>query len=262
MGEKTRFSQDRFLTVASTGIELDTATRFRIGGTAIYNNHSFGGSTSSSDPSIEAVYDTAMLTGFDEGFHNLELTGDISLDTRDTKGPTQHGAMIKAFAGGGSLVESQRYMHYGAEASYFLTPFWPMRTFVGRVALDAVRDKDGDIPFTELPRLGGASMLRGYLSGQFRDNLAGIATLEYHYPIMEYLSGELFTEVGKVADDYGQLLGKHTWSKDWHAGYGGGFIAHGRDSVKVRLDIAYGDGLNFYLSTDVFDAFRKREREL
>jgi hypothetical protein len=30
----------------------------------------------------------------------------------------------------------------------------------------------------------------------------------------------------------------------------------------IRTDLAYGDGLNFYFSTDVLDAFRNREREL
>ncbi|HEY4179580.1 MAG TPA: hypothetical protein VGM90_22220 [Kofleriaceae bacterium] len=263
MDEKSRFSQTRFLTVASTGVELGKETRFRIGGSAIYNDRSFGRAGSdSSEPSIEAVYDTAMIPGFDAGFRNLELTGDVSLDTRDNRGATQNGTVIKAFAGGGSLVDSADYMHYGAEASYFFTPFWPGRTFITRIALEGVRDKDKDMPFTELPRLGGAGLLRGYRTDQFRDDLAAIGTLEYHYPIMAFLSGDLFVEAGKVADNYDQLLGKGAWSNDWHAGYGGGLIVHGRDSVKLRIDVAYGDGLNFYFSTDVLDAFRKRETEL
>jgi outer membrane protein assembly factor BamA len=263
MGEKSRFSQQRFLTVVGTGLEFGKLTRFRIGGSAIYNDRSFGkGRASSSDPSIETIYDTAMIPGFDDGFRNLELTGNVQLDTRDSKGATQSGGIVKAFAGGGSLIDHVDYMHYGAEASYYLTPWWPYRTFIGRVALDGVRDKDKDMPFTELPRLGGAGLLRGYLTDQFRDDLAAVGTVEYHYPIMAYLTGDLFVEAGKVADTYEQLLGKGNWHHDWHAGYGGGLIVHGRDSVKIRFDVAYGDGINFYLTTDVLDAFRKREREL
>ena len=259
----TRFSQKRFLTVLSAGVELgDKDTRLRIGASGIYNDRSFGAAGSSAtDPSIETSYDTSTLRGFDAGYRTLEITGDIELDTRDTRGPTTRGTVLRAFAGGGSLVEDSNYAHYGAEAAYYLAPFWPRRVFVGRVTLEGVRDKNDDIPFTELPRLGGAGLLRGFHTDEFRDKLATIVTLEYHYPIHELISGQLFVESGKVGRTYDALLGAG-FTDNWHTGYGGGLIVHSRSSVKVRLDIAYGDGIAFYFSTDVLDAFRKREREL
>ncbi len=261
---KTRFSQTRYLALLSTGVQLGDrgGTRLRLGGSAILNDRAFGpAGTGVADPSIETVYDTSTLRGFDEGVTTLELTGELELDTRDTEGPTQTGAVIHAFGGGGSLVEQTRYAHYGAEASYYLAPFWPRRVFVGRVALEGVVDRNNDIPFTELPRLGGPGLLRGFSTGQFRDRLLAIATLEYHYPIHENISGQLFVETGKVARTYDALLGGGLRDA-WHVGYGGGLVVHSRSSVKVRIDVAYGDGINVYFSTDVLDAFRKREREL
>lgn len=256
---RTRFSQTRYLALLSSGIELGEGTRVRIGGSAILNDRSFGPAASgTSDPSIETVYDTSTLRGFTGGFRTLELTGDLEIDARDVKGATQSGAVVRAFAGGGSLVEDSTYGHYGAEASAYLTPFWPHRVFVGRVAVEGIIDDDNDIPFTELPRLGGAGLLRGYNSGTFRDRTLGIATLEYRYPIHENLYGELFVEAGKVARSINVL----TNGDDWHLGYGGGVIVHTRSAVKIRLDLAYGDGLQVYFSTDVLDAFRKRDREL
>ena len=257
---KTRFSQTRLLTALSSGVQLGSGTpRLRIGANAIFNDRSFGGAGSSSrDPSIEMIYDTSTLRGFDTGYRNLELTGEIELDTRDTLGPTQHGGMARAFAGGGSPLGGAEYMHYGAEGAYFVTPWWPRRTFVGRLALDGVRDRDEDIPFTELPRLGGAGLLRGYSTDQLRDKLATVATLEYHYPIHENFSGQLFVEAGEVGRTYTELADlAHV-----HVGYGGGVIWHRPKTVRARIDIAYGDGLAVYFSTDVLDAFRKREREL
>jgi len=256
---RTRFSQTRYLALLSSGIELGEGTRVRIGGSAILNDRSFGPAASgTSDPSIETVYDTSTLRGFNDGFRTLELTGDLEIDMRDVKGATQSGGVVRAFAGGGSLVEDATYGHYGAEASAYLTPFWPHRVFVGRVAVEGIIDDDNDIPFTELPRLGGAGLLRGYSSGTFRERTLGIATLEYRYPIHENLSGELFVEAGKVARSINVL----TNGDDWHLGYGGGLIVHTRSAVKIRLDLAYGDGLQVYFSTDVLDAFRKRDREL
>ncbi|MEJ7598992.1 MAG: BamA/TamA family outer membrane protein [Kofleriaceae bacterium] len=263
MATHTRFSQQRFLTVLSTGVVLgNQGTRFRIGTSAIYNDRSFGaGAEAASDPSIETVYDTSMLRGFDDGFRNLELAVDAELDTRDVAGPTHNGAVLRAFAGGGSILEDAKYAHYGGEAAYFLSPFWPGRVFVGRVALEGVRDRNNDIPFTELPRIGGAGQLRGYRTDQFRDKLATVATIEYHYPIHANISGDVFVETGKVAATYEALLGSGL-SDNWHVGYGGGFIIHSKSAVKARVDVAFGDGLHVYFSTDVLDAFRKRETEL
>lgn len=254
----TRFAQKRVLGAVSTGV---VAGPFKLGGSLIFNHRTFGASDGSSDPSIEQVYDTSTLRGFDAGFSNLELTADAELDTRDTKGPTQSGARIRAFVGGGSLVQAADYAHYGAEAAYYLTPGWKRRTLIFRAVLEGVVDRDDDIPFTELPRLGGAMFLRGYHTDQFRDKIAGAGTLEYHYPIHNNVTGALFVEAGKVARTYDELLGEGR-SRDWHIGYGGGLMFHTAKSIVIRTDLAYGDGLNFYLSTDVLDAFRNREREL
>ncbi len=259
----TRFSQKRFLTVLSAGIELHAGgTRLRIGGSGIYNDRSFGAAGSgATDPSIEVGYDTTTLRGFDRGVRNLELTGDFEIDTRDHRGATTAGGLFRGFAGGGSLVEDARYCHYGTEAAYFVSPFWPRRTFVGRIALEGVLDRDDDIPFTELPRLGGAGLLRGYRTDRFRDKLATVATLEYRWPIHELITGELFVETAKVARTYDALLGAG-FPDHWHVGYGGGLIIHTTDRLRLRVDIAFGEALQFYVSTDVLNAFHNREREM
>lgn len=259
----TRFSQARLLTVLAAGLELERGgTRMWIGGTAIYNDRSFGAAgADSSDPSIEVGYDTSTLRGFDEGVRNLEVTADFVVDARDHLGATTAGGVFRGFAGGGSLVEEARYAHYGAEAAYFVSPFWPRRTFVGRVALEGIRDRDDDAPFTELPRLGGSAVLRGYRSNRFRDKLATVATVEYRWPMHQLITAHLFVESGKVASTYDALLGAG-FSEHWHVGYGGGVAVHTTDRLRLRLDVAYGEGLQFYLSTDVLNAFRRRDREL
>ena len=131
--------------------------------------------------------------------------------------------------------------------------------FAARFLHEGVRELDGDVPFTELPRLGG-SVLRGYSSGQFRDRLATVASLEYHYPIHANVSGELFVDAGKVARTYGELGDGLT--DDWHLGAGGGLLLHSTSSLKLRLDLAYGDGPQFFIGADLVDAFKDRESEL
>ena len=254
----TQFAHERYLATASAGIDLGRAgRRVRVGATAIYNDRTFG-SAPAELVSIEEVYDTSTITGFDTGFQNLELTGDLEIDTRDSAGPAPHGGVIRSFAGMGSLSEA--YTHYGIELAYHFSPFWRDRVFVGRVALEGAYAEDGVIPFTELPRLGGVGQLRGFGTDQFRDRLSAVATLEYRYPIHANLAGHLFAEVGKVARTYDELatLGL----ANWHLGYGGGLIVQMASAIKFRVDLAYGDSFQFYFSTDVLDAFRRREREL
>jgi outer membrane protein assembly factor BamA len=256
----TRFAQQRFLSTLRAGVALRGGT-VRLGASGIFNDRSFRAAPDGATPSIGDVYDTSTIAGYDEGFQTLELGVDIAVDTRDTPGATGAGGVARAFAGVAPFYDDQRYAHYGGELAYHITPFLPGRVLGARIALEGTEALDGEIPFTELPRLGGSTMLRGYSSGQFRDRLATVGTLEYRYPIHANVSGELFVEAGKVAHTYDELAGSGL-GDDWHVGYGGGLLVHTTSSLKLRADVAYGDGLHLFLGTDVLDAFRDREKEL
>ena len=259
----TLFTETRLLAVVEGGVALGGPGRaVRLGSYVSYNDRSFGAAPgNASSPSIDEVYDTATVDGFDDGVRALEVGVDVSLDTRDTPGPTGSGAVVSAFAAAGGIVDEQQYARYGAELAGYWTPLWPGRVFSARIFHEGVRELDGDVPFTELPRLGGATVLRGYDSGQFRDRLATVASLAYHYPIHANISGELFIDAGKVARTYGELAGDGA-ADDWHVGTGGGLLIHTPSSLKLRLDLAYGDGVHLFLGADLLGAFADRETEL
>ena len=121
-----------------------------------------------------------------------------------------------------------------------------------------VEGKTEEIPFSELPRLGGPNRLRGYPLDRFRDEKAALGTVEYHYPIHHYVAGSLFVDVGRVAASYDELAK----SDGWNTGFGGGFIIRSKNSVILTFNVAYGDGLQFHLTTDPLRAFGKRDTEL
>jgi hypothetical protein len=256
---KTEFRQRRKLAVGSAGVRLGDLRLLRLGVSAIYNVREFGGQDpDDEDTSIEEIYDTSQLAGFDEGEDVLELTAEVVLDTRDLVGKTGRGALVDAFFGGAPSLDGNPYLHYGIEASYFRTLFRRGRVVVLRAMLEGVEGDEERIPFTELPRVGGPNRLRGYRIDRFRDNLAAIGTLEYRYPIHHLASGLFFIEAGKVAREYDEL-----WSTDhWQPGFGGGVVIHTLEDVKLRFDVAYGEGLVFFVSTDALAAFRGRRREL
>jgi outer membrane protein assembly factor BamA len=145
------------------------------------------------------------------------------------------------------------YWQYGSEIIGFFNLFNQTRMLVVRAAFEGVYSPGRELPFTELPRLGGPVRLRGYRLDTFRDNLALLATIEYRYPIHHNVAGNLFMDVGRVARDYRDLVSPRMDA--WHAGFGGGFRFSIRDRLVFRVDIAYGDDVVFFFSTDPLQAF-------
>lgn len=260
---ETRYQERRYLGLISGGAVFHPGGyRLTTGASLIGNDRLFGATVESGlGTSLGDVYDTSLITGFDDGIDQLEVTGDVGFDTRPNSGPDHSGISANGFAGGPVVGAGVSYFHYGAELATYWQPWWPRRTIVFRVAHEAVRGDDDKIPFTELPRLGGAGLLRGYSRDRFRDRLAGVVSAEYHYPIHENLSGQFFVEAGKVGASYDELVGDGL-SDNWNVGYGGGLLVHSRDGVKIRIDVAYGDGLALYFATDVLEAFNRRGKEL
>jgi outer membrane translocation and assembly module TamA len=126
-----------------------------------------------------------------------------------------------------------------------------------RAVVEGVEGKTAEIPFSELPRLGGPRRLRGYALDRFRDEKAALGTLEYHYPIHQFVAGSLYVDAGHVASNYGDLV-----SSKWQWGAGGGFIVRSRDRQLFTFNVAYGDGVHFHITTDPLRAFANRDTEL
>jgi outer membrane protein assembly factor BamA len=70
-----------------------------------------------------------------------------------------------------------------------------------RLSVDSVFADLEDVPFIDLPQLGGRTLLRGYSWGRFRDRVAYVASAEYSYPIARTLGGFLFVDAGQVGRD-------------------------------------------------------------
>ncbi len=56
-----------------------------------------------------------------------------------------------------------------------------------------------NVPFTQLPGLGGQFRMRGYFDGRFRDQNAIISQVEYRFPIVWRFGGVGFASAGVVA---------------------------------------------------------------
>jgi hypothetical protein len=78
----------------------------QIGGAAVFR-HSAYGPTDRDEASIETVYDTSQLPGFDAGATTLELRGLFRVDTREFRGLDASGFVLEAFGGAAPGVASR-----------------------------------------------------------------------------------------------------------------------------------------------------------
>lgn len=256
---ETKFRQRRVLMLGGLGYTFgQPGSLFKLGGTGIWNNREFG-PTDSDDVSIETVYDTSQLVGYDRTVKTLELGGRAVLDTRDHQGATGSGVYLEVFGGAVPKFEDYSYGHFGGEASVYIDLFRGTRVLVLRAVNEAVGFADDtQIPFSDLPRLGGPNRLRGFDLDRFRDRVTAVGTVEYHYPIHEYVAGSLFIDAGRPAPDYEKLFEMDKW----RLGGGGGFIIRSKKKIFFSLDVAYGDGINVYFTTDPLRAFHDRDEQL
>lgn len=255
---ETRFRQQRALLLGRLGATLGRpGSKVQFGMTGLFNDRRFDRPPGGKVP-IERVYDTERLTGYRHGVRTLEANATLIVDTRDVAGATSSGVYFEAFAGGVPALREYHYWHHGFEATGYFNLYAKTRVLILRASLEGVEGSSSAIPFSDLPRLGGPHRLRGYPLDRFRDEKAALGTLEYHYPIHQYVAGSLHLDLGRVARSYSDLFTRD----HWRVGAGGGFVVRSREKLLFTLDLAYGEALQVYLTTDPLRAFVARDTEL
>lgn len=201
---------------------------------------------------VAAVYDPATLVGFDDGVRYLYGELRAVYDDRITTNPfsslaqPSRGWKLEGFAGVAEGLEEDpsRYLRYGLDLQRYFDLYLGDRILLLRAYVEGVTAGIDDIPFTELPRLGGSRLMRGYPRNRFRDRTVTAFSVEYKYPVSRTFAAFAFLDGGgawRVLSDFdaGEL----------HPGYGAGVQLHSANLFLTRFVVAGGDdGLTFYLS--------------
>ena len=259
----SRFRQDRQLAVLRSGVNLGSDKKKKsIGASFIFNKRKFqskGGSIHGSgkdDPSITDVYDTNLIPGFHQRVDLFESTIDFEINTLNHQGQPSRGYHLETFVGGVPRQKGYQYWHYGLDNSFYFNLYRHNRVLQIRTMFDAVEGSQDEIPFFALPRLGGRYHLRGFERDQFRDKKTALLSLGYHYPIHQYIQGELFVDFGTLSRHWSHL------AKKFESDFGLAFLIGSKDSLKVKVDMGYGDGFQFSLSINPKTFFSRRSQKL
>ncbi|MBL8744190.1 MAG: BamA/TamA family outer membrane protein [Myxococcales bacterium] len=256
---RTLYAEQRFRQLLTVGATFgEPGKEGQVGARGRFKAYEFSeprGFKPDVDRRLEDVYETSKVVGYDDEPLVSELEAVANVVLRDPTGKSGHAFVGEAYGGGALPFRDYRYAQFGASVTGFIDLFHGNRLLVLRAVYQAVAGPSENIPFVELPSLGGPHRLRGYPQHRFLDEKAFVATVEYQYPVHEYLAGTLFFDAGEVSENFDGLFD----NPNFHFGGGGGLIVRKKEKVYLSAEIAGGEGVQVVLTTDPLRAFADRD---
>lgn len=262
---KTRFRHDDISVELASVIQLPSSFSLRVAGSYIQRAFDPEAELAAGDFDIFDIYNTAQLTGYDTDLSSIggeiELTYDTRRGTRfwvsDVNPNT--GWKLSGFFGfrQGFGDDPSSYGRYGVDVQRVLDLYDATRTLTLRTYVEGVTGSIDEVPFLELPKLGGPHFLRGYARDRFRDRVSTLASAEYRFLVNKFLAAYAFVDTGRVFKglDNIELDG-------FRLGYGGGIQVHSATTFRGRFDVSSSiDGDVFINVTldPVYDVSSRKE---
>ncbi|WP_201986135.1 BamA/TamA family outer membrane protein [Hymenobacter rubidus] len=173
-------------------------------------------------------------------------------DNRDNILSSFHGNYLEVSAlfNGGALGSDNAFGRYQLDARHFQPLFRSERTILALQLL--AQFHGGYVPFRELANLGGASQLRGYYEGRYRDRQLLAAQAEVRHHLFWRLNGAVFGGIGQVGDSLDSF-----GEGGLKVAGGGGirFQFNRHDRLNARLDYGVGRGGSSGVYFSIGEAF-------
>lgn len=233
-GIETRYRKQRARIALATDARIVGKLHVRASGALA----DFEVEPSTEGTSIEEVYDPEMLAGYGssrEAYGELELRWDSRrrTSTWETRAIPTTGWLAAAFAGRMAVAERQDFWRYGVDLQHFLRITGGPRVIGARVHAEGVTGPRDDVPFFELPALGGPSQLRGYPLERFRDRVAAAGSIEYAWDLSPFFAASTFVDAGRTFSTL-----RDVGVSDLRVGYGIALQGHTSNSFLARLSVA------------------------
>jgi outer membrane protein assembly factor BamA len=234
-GVLTRFRQQVARVSAGANLRIAPTLQLRPAGTLAR----FELSRSDEGPPIDEVYPEATMVGFDGasyGYGELELRWDTRGRASRWESPSvpARGWLVSGFAGrAASFGAGEDFWRYGTDLQHFLRIGKGPRVLAARLYGEVTDGSVDQIPFTQLPSLGGSTLLRGYTSDRFRDRVAAVGSIEYRWDLSYELTASMFVDAGRVYSGLDNLT-----LDDMRVGFGVGFELYNSNAFLMRGSLA------------------------
>lgn len=195
------------------------------------------------DPDLNGDIDF-IAANFDPALTKLRKSrfwsfgGTISHDWRNNAGqPTAGGEEIISLVYNKSTVktDSLQFWQVSIDLRQYLHIF-KKRTLALRVLAQSTDliGNSPELPFYLKSQLGGVESLRGYRKGRFIDNDLAMVSIEYRYPLLEFMDAFIFLDEARVFPSFSDNF---KWN-DWKYSTGGGLRIWQKDQLAVRTFMA------------------------
>jgi len=184
-----------------------------------------------SGTSVDQVY--MGTPAFGDTFSHLYGELEVRWDRRHMLLPWEtttysSGWLVRGLAGRvHELDQGSDFTHYAVDLQAFIHMSLAPRMLVLRFWGEGVTGDRTDVPFIELPVLGG-DFLRGYDYARFRDKVTAVATAQYVWDLSRFADAFLFVDAGRVFPAITSLS-----VDNMRVGYGGGLVLHGHTGEYV-----------------------------
>jgi len=186
------------------------------------------------DPSAQDSFRDSAVPGLKTGGKLLSTSISIERNTLDGLVPGSGGLhRVEAGLHEGSGRGDFSYWKY----RYDLEHYFPLsddhrKVIAIRGRLETNEEKGGSqVPFFDLPYIGGRSTLRGFDSFRFMDKSALNIGAEYRYRIWRAFDVGLFVDQGQVAPE----IGDFGWDR-FHTGYGARLVVRPTSNYAMSFD--------------------------
>lgn len=178
------------------------------------------------------------------GYHISGMGLSVTYDTRNNAFSPDRGVMLQFYFDHFAPIfgSDYQYTNFVLDARRFI------KVYRGQVlALQAFGSfNTGPTPLRSLAFIGGASNLRGYYAGRFRDKNAAIVQAEYRVPLFWRIGAAGFAGMGNVGPEL-----KDIDLQCLKYSYGGGLriALNKKEKLNLRLDYGFAKGKSsgFYL---------------
>ena len=194
----TRYRYQEARAAASASIRLTDAMHLRA--SEAITDHEFAGSRD--ELPTDVVYSPRGLVGW-SGFANVYSELELRIDKRRRASQWEPAALhAEGWLVAAALGNSRDLGANLWRGTLELQQFWRIaqgpRLIALRFRTEAISGSLADVPFSELPALGGADFLRGYDYNRFRDRVAAVGSVEYVWDLAHWFAAALFVDVGRV----------------------------------------------------------------
>lgn len=186
------------------------------------------------------VYNPADLPGFLGGVQHAYGELELRWDTRRRSTMWEPfkiysgGSLVSVYAGRVDRLDGGvDFWRYGGELQHFFRLARGPRVLITRVRAQGVSGGRADVPFTELPYLGGGDILRGYSYERFRDRASLMGSIQYSWDLSSRVNAYLFSDIGRVYESFDDLS-----AHGLHVSYGVGLDLHGDSGLVATGYIA------------------------